>query len=137
MPFIDFAVVIQAFYLLLPFIIISLFSLVAFILNLIKYKRNIFKQSSTLLTLVLPVFLLSQTISVFTVNKIQRFRSNQIIKKINNNELSINSNPTISFGITYYKLQNDDFVVQYERGFLVKEKYNHKKKKWDSYGWND
>lgn len=136
-PFIDYAVIIQMFFLIIPFAIILFISIVNFIFNLIEYKKEVFKKKSTVLLSLLPIFLISQLISSFTVDRIQRFRSNIIIKKIEAKEIIITSIPTTNFGIKYHKLKNNVFVVQYNRGFLISEKYYNEEKKWKSYGWND
>lgn len=136
-PFIGYAVVIEIFFLLIPFGIILMVSLLIFIFNILKYKNNILKQKSTLVLFLLPIFLISQVVSTFAVDKIQRFRGNQIIKKIQEKEITINSSPIKNFGIEYYKLKDTDFVIQYDRGFLVTQKYYNKEKKWKSYGWNE
>ena len=136
-PFIGYAVVVEMFFLLIPFGIILTISSLLFIINITKYKKNVFKQKSTLIFSLLPIFLISQVVSTFAFDKIQRFRSNSIIKKIEEKEIRITSTPTKNFGIEYYKLKNNDFVVQYNRGFFVREKYYDEEKQWKSYGWND
>lgn len=136
-PFISHAVVVQMFFLLIPFGIILIVSLPIFIFNILKYKKNVRKQQSTLILCLLPIFLISQIVSTFTVDKIQRFRTNQIIEKIREKKMTINSSPIKNFGIEYYTLRGTDFIVQYNRGFLVTEKYYDEEKEWKSYGWND
>ena len=47
---------------------------------------------------------------------------------------TLNSN----FGIKYMKLKNENtFELEYNRGFFVREVYQSKDKKWESFGWND
>ncbi|KFC22455.1 hypothetical protein IO90_05845 [Chryseobacterium sp. FH1] len=122
---------------LIPFVAILFISIVTFFFNLIKYKKEVFKKKSTVLLPLLPIFLTSQLISTFTVDRIQRFRSDIIIKKIEGKEIAITLTPTANFGIEYHKLKNNSFVIQYYRGFLISEKYDNEEKKWKSYGCND
>ena len=137
-PFIDYFVVIQMFYLLIPFGIILIFSALTFVINLIKFKKNVFKQNLTLYALIIPIFLTSQIISTFFIDKIQRFRSEKIISKLEENQSEYPKTLNSNFGIKYMKLKNENtFELEYNRGFFVREVYQSKDKKWESFGWND
>ena len=137
-PFIDYFVVIQMFYLLIPFGIILIFSALTFVINLIKFKKNVFKQNLTLYALIIPTFLTSQIISTFFIDKIQRFRSEKIISKLEDNQSEYPKTLNSNFGIKYMKLKNENtFELEYNRGFFVREVYQSKDKKWESFGWND
>ena len=118
MPFSDYFVAIEAFFLLIPFGAVFLFSFVLFIINLIIYKRNTFSKRSSLIVFVIPLFLLPQLGSVFLVSKIQRIRSENIISKIENNIESPNYIDT-TFGLKFLKTENENkYIIEYKRGFL-------------------
>ncbi len=137
-PFVSAIIVIELFFvgIFLAFLLgISIIILIANIF--VNQKENYFNRYSTMIAFIIPIFIFSQILSSFVVNKVQKFRSDLIIRKIQNKEIEIPSKPKKSFGIEYYKLKNNDFVVEYERGFFVTEKYYDSEKKWKSYGWND
>jgi len=137
-PFIDYFVVIQMFYLLIPFGIIILFSIIIFIANLLKFKKNAFKQNLTLLTFLIPLFLLCQIFSTIVVDKIQRKRSEKIIVNLQEEREKYPEDLNTAFGIKYSKIKNsNDYELKYNRGFFVREIYDSNSKKWKSYGWND
>lgn len=137
-PFIDSFVVIEMFYLLIPFGLILLFSIIILIFNLFKYKKKIFKQNSTLLILIIPVFLLSQIISTFVIDKIQKFRSESIIGNLEKNYKIFPNSLNTSFGLKYHKTEfRNEFRIEYNRGFFVREIYSSDNGKWESFGWND
>ena len=137
-PYIDYFVVIQMFFLLIPFIVIVLLSLILFIINFFKNKKNVFTLKSTKIITLIPVFLLSQIISVFIVYRIQRFRSEQIIENLKSNYKYYPQNLPTNYGIKYFKLKDlNEFKIEYERGFFVREVYDSTLKTWKSYGWND
>ena len=137
-PFIDYFVVVEMFFLLIPFGIILFLSIIVLIINLIKYKKEILKQTSTKLTLIIPLFLLSQITAGSLVDKIQSFRSERIIKSLEKNKERYPDFYYTNFGIEYKKARDENhFELKYSRGFMVDEKYDSKIKKWKSYGWND
>lgn len=137
-PFVTAIIVIEFFYIgiFLPFLlVISVLILLVNIIN--NKKKNFFSKETTKIAFVLPIFIFSQILSSFIVDKIQRFRSNLIISKIQNKEIEISSTPKRNIGIEYQKLKNNDFVIKYGRGFFVTEIYYDSEKEWKSYGWND
>lgn len=137
-PYIDYFVVIQMFFLLIPFAGILLCSFVLFILNFIKYKKAVFNLTSTKIITLLPLFLLMQTISTVIVDKVQKFRSEQIIFSLENNKKSYPNELSTAYGIKYNRFKDsNNFNLEYERGFFVREVYDSQKKSWESYGWND
>lgn len=137
-PYIDYFVVIQTFFLLIPFIGILLFSLILFITNLFKNRKNVFTLKSTKIITIIPLFLLAQIISVFIIHKVQRFRSEQIIENLKSNYKYYPQQLPTNYGIKYYKLKDlNEFRIEYERGFFVREVYDSTVKAWESYGWND
>ena len=113
-------------------------SIIVLIINLIKYKKEILKQTSTKLTLIIPLFLLAQITAGSLVDKIQSFRSERIIKSLEKNKERYPDFYYTNFGIEYKKARDENhFELKYSRGFMVDEKYDSKIKKWKSYGWND
>ena len=137
-PFIDYFVVIEMFYLLFPFAIILLFSIIIFVVNLFRYRRKIFKQNSTFFIFIIPVFLFSQIVSVFVINKIQKLRSEVVLEKLKEDYKVFPNSINTSFGIKYQKLESaNEFKLEYNRGFMVREIYFSNKNKWESFGWND
>ncbi|MFD2907402.1 hypothetical protein ACFSX9_01510 [Flavobacterium ardleyense] len=137
-PFIDYVVVVEMFFLLLPFGIILFLSIIIFIFNLIKYKKEILKQTSTKLIFIIPLFLFTQITSCFLVDKIQNFRSERLIDLLEIKKENYPDSFNTSFGIEYKKAINENkFELKYSRGFMVNEKYDSKNKMWRSYGWND
>ena len=137
-PFIDYAVVVEMFFLLLPFGIILFLSIIILIINLIKYKEKILKQTSTKIILIIPLLLFTQVITGFVVDKIQNCRSERIINLLEKNNENYPDSFNTSLGIEYKKAINENqFELKYSRGFMVDEKYNSKNKMWKSYGWND
>lgn len=137
-PYIDYFVIFQMFFLLIPFACILVFSLALFIINCIIYKKEVFKIKSTKIITLLPLFLLMQIISTFIVQKIQRFRSEQIITNIEDNGKLFSDSINENFGIKYNKLNKlNSFQLEYKRGFFVREVYDSERKTWESYGWGD
>lgn len=133
-PFVTAIIVIEFFYIgiFLPFLLV-----ISVLILFINKKKNFFSKETTKIAFVLPIFIFSQILSSFIVDKIQRFRSNLIISKIQNKEIEISSTPKKNIGIEYQKLKNNDFVIKYGRGFFVTEIYYDSEKEWKSYGWND
>ncbi len=86
-------------------------------------------------------FLFYLKLSGFTVDKIQRLRSNRIITEIEKLKSETGNLPekyNLTAGIEYIKIKDEEhFVIKYSRGFMVTEKYQSKYNHWRSYGWND
>lgn len=138
-PFIDYLTIIEMFFLLIPFGIIVISSLIYWIVSLFHKKLN--SRKAFYFFLVVPVFILSQLFSGFMVDRIQLFRSDRIIADIEKHYKTSNEYPErydICLGISYELLDNGDrFKISYSRGFMVTEKYSSDIKKWRSFGWND
>lgn len=138
-PFIDYLTIIEMFFLLIPFGIIVIASLIYWFVSIFNEKLN--SKNAFYFFLIVPVFILSQLFSGFMVDKIQLFRSDRIIAEIEKQHKTTNEYPEqydISLGITYELLDNGDrFKISYSRGFMVTEKYYSDIKNWKSYGWND
>src|SRR5690349_1385876 len=79
-PFVDYLVIIETFYLLIHFSILLLIS-VAYLVGRLIFKGQEDK-TVFLIAIIVPTLVLSQIIATFTVDKIQRFRSEQLIKEI-------------------------------------------------------
>jgi len=127
------------FFLLIPFSIIFVVTLIYLIVSLLNKKLN--NRKEIFIFSILPIFIISQLISGFTVEKIQRLRSNHIISEIEKIKTETGIFPEkydLVMGIEYIRMKNkDSFVIKYSRGFMVTEKYDSKNKNWKSYGWND
>jgi hypothetical protein len=138
-PFVDYLVIVEFFYLLIPFAILFLASflcvLICLHLKIKRLKKVLFAFS------LLPIFILSQIASVLMVNKVQRFRSECIIKEIVYIQKITGKLPdtyAANGGIEYRRGRSrDNFKLIYSRGFMVREIYEHDSKTWKSYGWND
>ncbi len=135
-PFIDYLIIIEVFFLPVPFGIIVITSLIYLVVSMFNEKQN--SRKAFCFFLIVPVFILSQLFSGFMVDRIQLFRSNRIIPKIEKQHKTTNEYPEqydIGLGITYELLDNGDrFKISYSRGFMVTEKYYSDIKNWKSYG---
>ncbi len=139
LPFIDYLVVIEVFYLLIPMTILFLASVAMLIYYLIRDKSRLKK--SILYIISIPTFMTGQFISTWTVNKVQRHRSEYAIKEIQTFITQTGHLPDdypTTFGIKFSKLDSiDEFKISYSRGFMVTENYYSKEKIWKSVGWRD
>lgn len=139
LPFIPSLVVIEFFYLLIP-LIIALVASVLFLL-LCVFIKTIQTKKSIFIFSIIPLFIISQFVSVLMVDKIQRLRSDHVIKKIEQVRKDSGEFPdqdVIGPGIKYKKLDNGKrFRISYSRGFMVTEIYYSDIYIWKSYGWND
>jgi hypothetical protein len=81
-PFSVDLVVIEMFYLLLPLIIIFLASLIYLIISI--FNKFVSVRTAFYIFLLVPTFFISQLISRFSVDRIQRFRSEILITDIEN-----------------------------------------------------
>lgn len=133
-PFVDYLVIIETFYLLIPFAILFIVSIVFILVQLIFVKQK--NKRVLLLAFVMPILVLSQLIAGFTVDKIQRVRAEQLIKKIESK--GITAVEDLPLGLLVSKDQHNDFFrISYSRGFMVREVYDSGSKTWTSEGWND
>jgi hypothetical protein len=137
-PFIPPFVAVEMFFLLMPFGLIFLFTLIHLINSLI-IKSN-FRKAIFIFSL-LPIFISSQLLSGASVGKAQRFRSKYFIadlERINNEKGDFPTEFEPSWGITYRKVKNERaFLLEYSRGFMVTEKYDSRLTEWRNNGWND
>lgn len=139
LPYIDYLTIIEMFFLLIPFAIITGASFIYWIVSLFNSKMN--SRKSFYFFLMVPLFVLTQLFSVFTVDRIQLMRSEKVIKSVENKvkvEGVIPDTFDTRFGIEYKKSKRDNkYEIRYSRGFMVTERYDSDTKKWKSYGWND
>ena len=139
LPYIDYLTIIEMFFLLIPFAIITGASFIYWIVSLFNSKMN--SRKSFYFFLIIPLFVLTQLFSVFTVDRIQLMRSKKVIKSVENKVKDDGVIPDTfdtRFGIEYKKSERDNkYEIRYSRGFMVTERYDSDTKKWKSYGWND
>lgn len=133
-PFIPYIVIIQAFFLLFFYAIYFIVSLIFLIVSIILKNEN--RRMAFFIFTLLPIFILSQLASSFSVDKIQKFRSNHIITKIEKIKAETGNLPheyDINLGIEYCKIKDKEhFTISYSRGFLVKKKYYSEDRIWIS-----
>ena len=138
-PFIPSFVVIEMFFLLIPFAIFGIATLIYLLVSLANKKMD--SRKALYVFSILPIFIISQLVSGFVVDKIQRFRSTQIIAEIEQLKTEKGKVPEqyeLIAGLEYLKLKDDEnYVIKYSRGFMVTEKYYSENGKWRSFGWND
>ncbi|MCD9014431.1 hypothetical protein [Parachryseolinea silvisoli] len=138
-PFIDYLVVVETFFLLIPLAIL-LFASVALLIGYLFWDRTKLKRSIYFI-LAVPIFIAAQFISTWTVDEVQRLRSEFIIKEIESITTQIGQIPDrypLTYGIKFSKIEDkNEFTLVYSRGFMITEKYNSKDKVWRSQGWND
>lgn len=138
-PFIHYLTIIEMFFLLIPFAIIFIATLIYLITSLLNKTQN--RRKAIFIFSILPIFVFSQLLSSYTVDKIQRFRSEKLIEEVEEHTaktVELPNNIKAPHGIEY-EIMNDrkSFLITYSRGFMVIEKYQSKYKQWRSYGWND
>jgi phosphoglycerol transferase MdoB-like AlkP superfamily enzyme len=138
-PFISAFAVLEFFYLLVPFSLLFIstagYLVISFFVRSMNTKRALFAFS------LLPVFIVSQLISVQVVNKIQKFRSELIIKDVLKVKKETGEFPEKydSSAIINYQRSKDknSFTISYPSGFMVTERYDSENQQWKRYGWND
>jgi len=133
--------ILEVFFLLIPMKLYALIFIFLLLFGLIRFNKSIIVSSVRFL-LPLVIFVSSQILSCFFVEKYQKFQCNKLIvklekyKQINNiYPESLNNDMTLK-GINYRSLENG-YELSFGRGFLVSEVYNSTQKIWESYGWND
>jgi hypothetical protein len=137
-PFIPTLTSIEIF-LLIPFAIVFVLTFMYFVVAWLKKKDN--RHQALFVFLILPIFISSQILSVLTVNKLQRIRSDRIVKELYDLKAKNGSFPesyVTAVGIEYQKsTERDSFELSYSRGFMMTEKFDSDTKEWNSNGWND
>ena len=138
-PFIDYLVIAEAFFLFIPLTILLFLSVALFIGYLIWDRNKLKKYILSIFSI--PIFIAAQFISNWTVDNIQRHRSELIIEEIadiksQNGQIPHDYKGT--FGIKFLTLKDkNEFKLSYSRGFMVTENYYSKDNSWRSQGWND
>ncbi|MFC5271666.1 hypothetical protein [Adhaeribacter terreus] len=129
-PFIPSLVVIEMFFLLIPFAILFIATTIYLVVALLN--KNFSKDKALFIFSILPIFISSQFMVGFTVDKVQKIRSESIIKEIEeirNKTGKLPEHYSSVRGIDYQKLrENNNFIVSYSRGFMVTEKYESESK---------
>lgn len=138
-PFIPAVMFLELFFLVVPFVILFTVSLIYLVVSHLKKQTD--RRKALFNFLLLPTFIIAQVLGGFSVDQIQRWRSDQIISDLNQIKLKTGKMPEKyepSLGIKYTKLNDEKhFKLEYSRGFMVTEKYNSENGNWKSYGWND
>ena len=138
-PFIPSLTVIEMFFLLIPFAIVFVVTLIYLIVSLLNKQMN--SRKALFAFSILPTFILVQILAGFSVDKIQRFRSEKVItelEKIKNETGVLPEQYELIAGLKYTILNDQEhFKLEYSRGFMVTEKYYSDNGNWKSYGWND
>jgi hypothetical protein len=138
-PFIPYLTVIEMFFLLIPFAIVFVVTLIYLVASLLNKQMD--SRKALFAFSILPTFILAQLLSGFSVDKIQRFRSTRIIadlEQIKNETGVLPEQYELIAGINYTRLNDEGhFSLEYSRGFMVTEKYYSSNGNWKSYGWND
>jgi hypothetical protein len=133
-PFVDYLALIEVYYLSIPFALTLMASL-AYLIGRLIFKRQ--KDGNALfLACLTPTFIASQIFAGYTVDKVQRFRSDRIIKEIEMTHIPPSNQETFGIRIVSGGKSNA-FQISYSRGFMTREVYNSSSKYWNSLGWND
>ena len=137
-PFVPFLAIIEMFFLLIPFAVIFLATMIYLIASF--FIKNVNRSRAILIFSVLPIFIISQVASCFIVNQIQTYRSNQIVADIEQIKYTTGKYPEIyelMWGLKYRKFENNEnYVIKFSIGFLATRKYLSENKRWISNSWN-
>lgn len=141
-PFVPAIHVTVMFYLLIPMLFCFIFSLVFLLVGLIFKDKKTTKMFLFVLV-VLVLFQSAQLLSVYSVDRFQKYRSKKLIDKLKLYKAEHHSYPDTlknEFkirGVKYILLENGEYILEFERGFFVREVFTSKDGTWRSYGWND
>lgn len=137
-PFVDYLVIFEIFYLFIPLAILFLASIVYLIGWLFLRGRN---SNGLFLACIVPALCGSQLIATYAVDKIQRFRSERLIREMESTgetSAKTSADHGTLWGIEIVKVKKSDkFIISYSRGFMVREVYDSDANSWKSVGWND
>jgi len=141
-PFVPVIHIFEMFFLLVPLFLCFAVCLFVLFFGLISKNRKQKKYSLLILNVII-LFISTQLLSAYSVNKFQKHRCKKLISNLEiykiehkcypeslSNELNIK-------GIEYTLLTCEEYKLEFERGFLVREVFTNKNKIWNSYGWND
>ncbi|MCL6293719.1 hypothetical protein [Jejuia spongiicola] len=137
-PFISYFVIIEMFFLLIPLGVLFVISAIYLVISLLKKSFN--NKKAFFVFSIIPIFILSQIISVFTVDKIQKLRSERIISEIEKTKSQTGYFPEefdISMGIEYNLIEEgESYTLEHSRGFFEIERYYSDSKNWQSFGFD-
>lgn len=136
-PFIDSVLIFEMFFLLIPFAIIFVVTLIYLIISLLNKKLS--TRKAMFAFSILPIFVISQLTSDFLFDRFQRFRIKRVITEIEKSKDKTGEFPKtidLPMGIEYTAGENG-YGFKYSRGFLVTVRYNSTDKEFVVYGWND
>lgn len=134
-PFIGYAVIIQFMFLLIPFGLFILGSFIYLIYCIVKSRTKL--KGAIIAFLTLPLFFITQSLSVIAVDSIQRTKSEALIQTISSFK-SLPKKIDTPLGIKYSPSKDlTSYNISYSRGFLVTEVFNSVSAQWNSFGWND
>jgi len=133
-PFVDYLVIVEVFYLSIP-LALSLFASLAYLFGRLIFKRQN-DGNALFLAILIPTFCGCQILAAFTVDKFQRFRSERIIKEIEMTPSLPLNRETGGIKIVTEGRSNT-FQISYSRGFMTRKVYSSSSKSWKSLGWND
>ena len=143
LPFVNWLVFIETFFLIIPTIIYLLVTVVVLIVSLFSGRKK-FMRESLMFFLPVVVFIFSQLASTFLIDKLFLYRSQNMIVKVENFKTTNDSYPNdlstlngFHWGIKYQFIDKEHFQLEYSRGFAVREVYSSGSQDWVSYGWND
>jgi ABC-type multidrug transport system permease subunit len=139
-PFIPALHMFEIFILSMPILICFSMCLLLLPVALISKNKKGIKFLSLFLSLIL-LFISSQLLSGYTVEKYQKYRCNKLIKELdtfkNTNDYYPENLKKSIIGIEYSLLEKDEYELAFECGFFVTEKFNSKQDKWERRGFND
>ena len=138
-PFVDYLVVIEAFYMLIPLTILFVASSMLIVARL--FSKGLQSSRIFFIVWIIPILMISQFISTYVVDKIQRYRSELIIDEIETMVTATSNFPVgyaTPIGIELKHFAGEmNFKITYSRGFMTTEVYDSRLRSWKSYGWND
>src|SRR6187399_3037423 len=105
-PFIDFLVIIEILYLIIPMTLLF-FGSIALLVGYLIWDRAELKRLNPVI-LAVPLFIVGQFLSTWTVDKIQRLRSELVIREVEGIVSSTNRIPNdyhTAYGIEFTKLR--------------------------------
>ncbi|MGC3946421.1 MAG: hypothetical protein QM762_18185 [Chryseolinea sp.] len=128
-PFVDFLHIIEFFFLAIP-ILLSLAASIAYLVGRLAFKQ-LRDDRALFLAILPPIFVASQFVTVYTVHKVQRFRSERMAEEMEETKIIPVNKET--FGIRIVRGRQDNtFVISYSRGFMVTEVYSSNSGTWKS-----
>ena len=137
-PFVDYLVFIGLFFLLIPLSLLFMGSVAYVIVSFLSTTMD--RTKAIYFACLVPLYVGGQLVSTYAVNKIQRYRSEVFIREIEQRVAGGGYAYTKDkpWGITLRIVdEQNNFTINYSRGFLVKEIYDSRTTSWESHGWHD